>query len=143
MDRLHHIKPKEYTNPSCPLCSIPGHPRPETLAHALTECEANNDLLALLLNQLQVHVPGLSFRQVLTLDLELEPSIELPLTWLIGSGLLSLWKQREEGKINLTKIRAELEARCQLLRDGKIPSFVNSHVLIQSQIQSLFERQRL
>ena len=70
----------EYTNPLCPLCSTPGHQRPETLAHALTECEANKGFPDLLLEQLQVHVPGISFRQVLTLDLELEPSTELPLT---------------------------------------------------------------
>ena len=91
-DRLNHIKPKEYTNPLCPLCSTPGHPRPETLAHALTECEANKGFPDLLLDRLQVHAPELSFRQVQKLDLELEPS---------------------------------REARCQLLRDRKDPSFFN------------------
>ena len=80
-DRLHRIMPRNYPNPLCPLCTTPGHSRPETFAHALTECEANKDLPALLLDHLQVHIPGLAFRQLLPLDLELEDSLELPLTW--------------------------------------------------------------
>ena len=72
-----------------------------------------------LLGLLRTYGPGLETHQVLNLDLNLDNTLELPLVWLVATLLQLLWQQRQEGKICPVKTRAELEARCRLLRSGK------------------------
>ena len=64
---------------------------------------------------------------MLTLDLELDSSLELPITWTICSLLFSIWRQRTEGRVILAKTRAELEAKCRILREGTVSSLLNSY----------------
>merc|ERR1712218_395568 len=51
--------------------------------------------------------------------------MEIPLLWIIATTLSSIWTQRQEGKICAAKTRAQLEARCRLLREGRGTSFEN------------------
>ena len=73
----------------------------------------------LLLSQLRTYSPDLKDKQVLTLDFEMDDHLELALIWLTGNFFLSLWNQRQTGTVCPFKIRAELEAKCRLLREGK------------------------
>ena len=136
--RLHRILPLAYQTPDCQLCGTPQDRSPETLAHALFSCEANLGLPAKLLRTLQGYQPGAEQNTVLTLDLELEPSLELPFTWAIGSLLLSIWTQRENRRVDLARTRAELEAKCRLLRECKVKTWANAHTLTEAILNQLF-----
>ena len=75
---------------------------------------------------------------MLTLDLNLADSLELPLIWIVATMLSLLWQQKQEGKVCPVKIRAELEARCRLLREGKGGYMQNCSVLAEIAISSMY-----
>ena len=79
-----------YTSPDCQLCGGDAATPHETLQHAMFDCQANLGLPGRLLKVLQVYQPGAVQRHVLTLDLSLDTSLELPMTWMIGSLLFSI-----------------------------------------------------
>ena len=136
--RLNRILPIQYQLTMCALCDKAGRQEPETLIHAMMECPENQQILALLLTELQTSMPGLTGTQVLTLDLHIEQDKELPTVWLIGSLLHSIWTQRNLGRVTLAKTRADLEAGCRLLREGKIPSMINASVTTEAATQTIF-----
>ena len=112
----------------------------ETLEHALGDCEANPGLPGRLLQVLQAHQPGASTRTVMTLNLELEPSLELPMTWVIGTVLHSIVSQREEGRVTIAKTRADVESKCCLGREGsKGGSLANAFTLSEILIRDMFQ----
>ena len=88
------------------------------MIHAFFECPANSGLPARLLALLEGHQQGLNPAQVLTLNLDIDPNVELSLVWITITVLTSLWKQRKEGRVEEAQTRAELEARCRILREG-------------------------
>ena len=134
--RLHRIMPRTYASSVCPLCGPVQ--APETIEHALGTCEANQGLSSRMLDVLRIYQPGAELPQMLTLDLGLESSLELPLTWTICSLLFSIWRQRTEGQVIIAKSRAELEPKCKLLRDGKVRSLTNAYILTNNIINVLF-----
>ena len=126
------------TNPS-PNCILCGPDLvPETIDHALGPCEANQGLLARLLEILRLYQPGAEQRCLPTLDLDLEPSLELPFTWLIGTLLSSIWSQRESRRVDLRHTRAELEAKCRLLREFKVKTWANAHIQTEALVSQMF-----
>ena len=129
--RLHRIKPRLYANSTCQLCPQGLAPMEETLEHALMDCKANMGLPRRLLQVLQSHQPGATTRTVVTLDLELEPSLELPMTWVIGTMMSSISAQREEGRVSIGKTRTDLESGCRLLRATRIGSLTNAATLAE------------
>ena len=129
--RLAKIFPKN--NPGCELCGAP-----ETLQHALLDCPGNQGVSGQLVNLLRTYSPGLRDEQVLTLDFSIDDTMELALIWLVGSFFLSLWKQRQEARVCPFKIRAELEAKCRLLREGKGISLQNAFTLAGIAISEMF-----
>ena len=86
----------------------------------------------------QSYSPGVRDHQVLSLDFEVDDTMELSLVWLIGSSLLCLWEQRQETRVCPHKIRAELEAKCRLLREGKGISLQNAFALAGIAISEMF-----
>ena len=81
-------------------------------------------------------MPGVSTSKVLTLDLGVESTDELPAIWLISHFLPSIWSSRSEKKrIRLFTIRADLEARASLLRESR---FKSERTKIVELIQSCF-----
>ena len=117
--RLCRILPLAYQDPSCQLCGTPENRHLESLDHALFTCEANMGLPAQLLAALQRYQPGATLNTVLTLDLEVETILELPLVWTISSVLFSIWSQREKGRVDRVRTRAQVEASCRMLKDCK------------------------
>ena len=75
---------------------------------------------------------------MLTLNLDLDDSMELPLIWIVASFLILLWQQRQEGKICPVRMRAELEARCRLLREGKGAFMQNCSVMAEIAIRTMY-----
>ena len=142
-ERLHRINPKIHTLTTCALCTKAGRLAQESLLHAVTDCPENKGIPALLLLELRSYVPGLSYNQVLTLDIDIEPDKELPIVWLVGSLIYSIWIQRTVGRVTLAKTRADLEAKCRILREGKIPSVTNASITSAALIDSMFSRAAL
>ena len=127
-----------HTSPNCQLCETPTRGTPETIIHALLLCEANQDLPSRLLGTLWRYQPGAELKCLLTQDLDIEPSLELPFTWLVGTLLTSIWTQRESRRVDLGHPRAELEAKCRLLRECKVKSWANAHVQTEDLIKQMF-----
>ena len=138
--RLNKILPIQYQITICALCDKSGRQTPETLLHAIMECPENQEIPALLLTELQSSTPGLTYSQVISLDLDIDQEKELPIVWLIGSLLHSIWTQRTLGRVTAVKTRADLEARCRLLREGNIPVMINAYVMTEAAIRSIFSR---
>ena len=136
--RLHRILPMAYTSPNCLLCETPDGGTPETTLHALLRCEANMDLPEWLLRTLRRYQPGAEIECILTLDLDLEPSMELPFTWLVATFLSSIWSQRETRRVDPRHTCAELEAKCRLLRECKVKTWANAHVQTETLIGQMF-----
>ena len=82
--------------------------------------------------------PDVRDDQLLTLDFYMDDTMELALVWLIGSLFLCLWEQRQETRVCPHKIRAELEAKCRLLREGKGASLQNAFALAGITISEMF-----
>ena len=133
--RLNRCIPLVHPSPNCQLCN---QDHPETTPHALIACPANGDLPARLLRTLRRYQPGAMQTTILTMNLEVEQVLELPFTWLIGTFLASIWKQREARRVNLVDTRAELEARCRLLRECKVKVWTNAHVTTSNLVSQLF-----
>ena len=126
------------TSPDCQLCTYMGASVPETLEHALFSCEGNRETPGLLIVLLQGYDPEITPTKLLTLDIALDSPMELPLLWIIASLLSSIWDQRQEGRVCPAKTRAQLEARCRLLREGKGPSLQNAFTLASIAVQSMY-----
>ena len=88
---------------------------------------------------LKRHQPGAEQRLIITLDLDLEPSLELPFTWIIGTVLSSIWTQRETRRVDYNKTRANLEAGCRILRNSQAKTWQNASTLAEILIGQIFE----
>ena len=134
--RLAKILPK--TSPDCQLCKKSGIKVPETLEHALFTCAENKETPLFLIKVLKSYDLNVTPTQLLTLDINLESHMEIPLLWIIATTLSSIWIQRQEGNVCPTKTRAQLEARCRLLREGKGTSLENAFNLADIAIQAMY-----
>ena len=117
-ERLHRILPRIYLTNFCPLCSQADHELREDAVHALMDCEANQGSPAVLMALLRTYQPGITTSQVLALDIEVDPAMELLLIWIIATSLFLIWTQRQEGAISNAKFMAELKARCKFLEQS-------------------------
>ena len=133
--RARVSKFKPHVSPECQLCDAN---TPETLEHAFFSCTGNQSVPLKLMGLLRTYVPGIEVHQVLKLDLNLDNPLELPLVWLVASLLQLLWQQRQEGKVCPVKTRAELEARCRLLRSGKGASQQNASTLASIALAAMY-----
>ena len=136
--RLNRIIPTKHASPSCLHCGVAGHRLEEDLEHALITSEGNQGLPALLLQLLRTHSPGISHEQLLSLDLNVDKSMELPLTWIISNMFSLIWQQRREGIVRRAKTRAKLEARCSLLQEGKVRALANAFPLTEEKLADMF-----
>ena len=115
---------------SCRLCQH----HTDDLLH-LFSCTSSNPVCQVLLRTLRTLQPNISPQQILLLSLNLEPTMELPVVWLVSSTLLYVWTQKTTKKqCSLVEVRATLEARVNMLRRGK--KYQNSASLIDNMIQN-------
>ena len=138
-DTLHRFLPRQYSTAACQLCHQAPPAEVETLHHALGDCPANQGLPERLLTVIRTYQPGSCTRSVLTLDLELDQSLELPITWTIGSLLSSILSQRETGRVSIMKTKADLESGCRMLKECKIDRLENFPTLCGLLINDIFQ----
>ena len=116
--RLHHLTPA-----AAPTCSHCGDQVVEDLEHALVNCSYNDGTGQLLLRTVQIHNPQVTASALLRLELNLQESLELPLTTFISTVLLTVWEKRlSRSRITVFDIRTTLEARCTILRKTRFRS---------------------
>ena len=93
----------------------------ETLKHALFACPANHGAGNALLNGIKKFKPTVTEDQILTLDYEFEEDQQFAIVWVTGTFLSALWQLRVEKKrVELIRIRSEVEASCRLLRESSL-----------------------
>ena len=123
---LHHIIPtaervsRILPNQSqfCTRCQLEAA---ETLHHALFDCPGNQGAGAVLHNGLKQYLPHLTTQMILNLDFHAEEEFKFPLVWTTATFLSTLWQLRVDKKrVELIKIRAEMEASCRLLRESRL-----------------------
>ena len=116
--RVSRILPNQ--SPFCQRCkSTP--PALETLQHALFDCKENNAVGNYLLDGLKRIFPNITPARILTLNLEPTEETKFPVVWSIAHFLSSIWKLRvDKKKVELIKIRTDMEASIRLLRESRL-----------------------
>ena len=111
--RVSRILPNQTEN--CSRCHLATQ---ENLNHALFECPSNNGVGNILLQGLRKFDQTITPTKIISLDYEFEEEIVVRVT---GSFLSALWQLRVEKKrVDLVKIRSEMEANCRLLRESRL-----------------------
>ena len=63
---------------------------------------------------------------MLTLNFDVEKEMECPMVWLTSNLLMKMWESRKEKKrCNPVTVRADLEAKVNLLRETRYSESVN------------------
>ena len=133
-DRVYRIVRKTTSSPHCQLCQ---DGVVEDLQHAFFSCSFNATTGEVLSRCLSTLIPRITRSRILVLDFDLEPSEELPVVWLASHFLFNIWSSRvEKKKARLYAVRADLEARANLLRETR---FQNVATKIGELIQICFE----
>ena len=137
---LHQILPtqeklsKIHPNTS-PLCRHCQDNMTENLSHALFYCDFNKHVSQALVDTLASCQAGNTIPHILTLNFSVEEEKELPVVWVTTNFLQKIWELRKEKKrCDLIRIRAELEAKVNLLRETK---FSKSADIISQMLSSL------
>ena len=98
----------------------------ESLEHALLSCQANQRVGTKLLEVVQGFAPRIDVQALLRLELHVDEDLELPLVWLIATIFNAMWKLREsKNKVEPYLVRAELEAKINLLRNTRFKTIVD------------------
>ena len=76
---------------------------------------------AVLLHGIRKYVPNINPSDILNLNFDVQEELDFPLVWCTASFLSALWNLRTEKKrVELIKIRAEMEAQVRLLRESRL-----------------------
>ena len=120
-----------------PTCTIPGCAEVvEDRAHALVQCGGNDSVGERMMSCLRNFVPNLEVEAALRLDFQLEEDLELPVVWMMASVLLIVWNLRvKKSRIQLYEVRAQLEAKINLLRETR---HVNATIVLDQIVDSYF-----
>ena len=101
-----------------------GHPLynvAEDCPHALLSCPYNNDFNTWIIRLLSEHLPVLPLENITTLNFDLDPDLLFPVVWLLSTALPLVWQLRQAKKtVKLFNIRADIEARVNLLRNSRL-----------------------
>ena len=120
-ERISRTKPN--SSPNCKGQGCEGEV--ESNEHALISCQANNGAGTKLLEFLQSLIPGLEVDKLLRLELVVEQDLELPVVWFISTVFNTMWDQRlTNKKVELYLVRAQLEAKINLLRETRFNNSV-------------------
>ena len=111
------------------LCNITGKRVSETLEHSQFSCTGNKETPVLLIKVLKSYDLEVTPSKVLTLDVNLESHMEIPLVGIIATTLSTIWTQRQKGSVCAAKTRAQLKARCRMLREGNSTTLQNAATL--------------
>ena len=131
-DRVSRIR---NSSPTCQLCQ---ENTVEDLHHAFFSCSFNSSAGFHLNRSLSSMIPDITGQKILQLDVETEPDDEFAVVWLISHFLYLIWSSRvEKKKVALYAVRADLEARANLLRETRYQSSYNK---LQELLQLCFNQ---
>ena len=113
--RLYHMRMPRIENENCQKCDVP-----DTIQHSLTACQDS----IFVFQWLQRGINRLSNQNLSAEDilfLNFPPTNTLAMVWFTATVFQQIWKIKAKGKRPLlVEIRAEVEARINLLRKTKI-----------------------
>ena len=141
---LHQLLPTQErvarTNPKlAPECQVGGCDKSrEDLPHALVLCAGNDGVGSRMMSCLRQYCPNLEVEAALRLELDVDEVHQLPLVWLVATVCSVVWKLRiEKSRVKLYDVRAQLEARINLLRETRISP--NATVLLDQFVATYFQ----
>ena len=103
----------------------------------MVRCRANKNVGNALVNTLRLNDVDLTGDALLRLELVVAEEEELPLVWFMAATLLSIWEQRQQSlKVEPYLVRAQLEAKVNLLRKSRYASFAST---LDDKIRNMFE----
>ena len=115
-ERLYRLNLKD--SQACSLCTSGNS---DNLEHAFLECSHNNEINAWLLRLCRNTVPSCSVSDIVHLNLSLSTPLALPVIWILSHTFHLVWNLRCNKKaINRVVVRAELEARVNILRKSRL-----------------------
>ena len=97
------------------LCNITGKRVSETLEHSQFSCTGNKETPVLLIKVLKSYDLEVTPSKVLTLDVNLESHMKIPLVGMIATTLSTIWTQRQKGSVCAAKTRAQLKPDVECL----------------------------
>ena len=106
--RLSRFLPK--VSLFCQLCSTTGN-----RVYFLFSCTGNKETPVLLIKVLKSYDLEVTPSKVLTLDVNLESHMEIPLVGIIATPLSTIWTQRQKGRVCAAKTGAQLQPDVECL----------------------------
>ena len=120
--RLHRMKQKE--SPACNLCNSGAV---DDRHHALLACDYNSGVNDWVVGFTHKVVPNCRNEDIISLNLPIDEPMLFPFIWTLSHVLLLVWQSRLSKKsISLIQIRADIEARINILRKSRLSEAVTS-----------------
>ena len=92
---------------------------------AIFECRNNQNVGTVLFNGIRKYVPNINPSDILNLNFDVQEELDFPIVWCTATFLSALWNLRTEKKrVELIKIRAEMEAQVRLRNDFQLDNFI-------------------
>ena len=113
---------------------------PDSTTHLL-KCITRSQVSAPFVACLRTYVPNISTDDIVSLNIPVQESLELPVYWLISSCLGYIWQERVQGKQAVVQVcKAILSSNLAVLRSTKWKHTVlhNSAVLLEDMINLHF-----
>ena len=139
---MHDLLPTQErvarTNPrASPACQVPGCAVVcEDRGHALVQCVGSMSVGQRVLRCVQNFVPNIEVEALLRLELDIDEEVRLPLVWLVATVFSAVWQLRLEKKqVQLFEVRAELEAKINLLRETR---YSGSAIKLDELVENFF-----
>ena len=132
--RLNRVNPA--TNPSCSLCNSG---EDETYPHIFITCSANSEAMGSLLQCIRSYSDNDDEENYLRLNIGADDPFSLPTVILLAKGCGLVWSNRKLRKeTSKYEMRAELEARVQLLRKCRSSRLREAGDIITNMIENFF-----
>ena len=131
-ERLSQILPA--TSPICPLCRTQ---EPETVMHALFNCEKNREAAQYILQLTRVYDSTINMDKITRLQVNTEVLYELPTLLVVCTSFELIWRNRQMKKqTRLYDIRAELESQVLALRKARPKKLREAGNIIYNTLQN-------
>ena len=131
-ERISQILPN-----SSPICTLCRADEPESVLHAIFNCEQNRRAAGYLLDLTRIYDNTITQEKIMKLEIVTDALYELPTMAVLCSGLNLIWRNRKERKVTrLYDIRAELECIIQTLRKSRTKKLREASKIISNTIEN-------
>ena len=131
-ERIGQLLPA--SSPACILCRTQ---EPESILHAIFNCELNRDASLYLLNLTKVYDKSITKEKIIKLQLVTDVLYELPTTLVLCTGLELIWRNRHDRRsTRLYDIRAELECLVATLRQSRVRKLREAGNIVKNTLEN-------